>query len=82
MTMTAQSEQATTSQAPATVMYHWIMTIQSGNGRIATSDGSVNVTPGTHTRTQTYDLLLKDVRERFNLPDAVVLFFDLAVDQL
>ncbi|MFE9777749.1 hypothetical protein ACFYPA_06280 [Streptomyces sp. NPDC005775] len=73
--MTAQTETATA------VTYHWIATVQTGRGQIATDDGPVTAVPGVHTHTSTYQAIHANLAEKYG-PNFVVLFFSLTPDQL
>ncbi|MGW5291511.1 hypothetical protein [Streptomyces bacillaris] len=73
--MTAQTE------TPEPVTYHWIATIQTGRGQIATDDGPVTAVPGVHTHTSTYQAIHGSLTEKYGA-NFVVLFFSLTPDQL
>lgn len=65
----------------ASVTYHWIATVQTGDGRISTNDGPVNAIMGVHTHTSTYRAVLANLTEKYG-PDFGLLFFALEPDQL
>jgi hypothetical protein len=73
---TTETAQAATAQ---TVLYHWMMTLQSADGRQATIDGTQPVIEGVHTREQVYAALFPQVKEHFGLGNVgcVCLFFSL-----
>jgi hypothetical protein len=77
--MTATQEASTAVE----VKHHWIMTVQFDHGRrTATYDGSIGVVPGIHTRMSTYTHLREHMQQTVGVDQLVVLFFDLAPDQL
>ncbi|MCX4605463.1 hypothetical protein OG402_33900 [Streptomyces anulatus] len=71
-----------TAQPEATVRtYHWIATIQTDRGQIATDDGPVTAVPGVHTHTTTYQAIQDNLTEKHG-SNFAVLFFSLTPDQL
>lgn len=56
--------------------YHWIITGQAGDGRVATHDGHIDIHP-SHTRMATYTYLRERLQEQMGAAIAV-LYFDLA----
>lgn len=74
--MTAPPETTATA-----LTYHWIATIQTARGQIATDDGPVTAVPGIHTHTTTYQAIQDNLTEKYGA-NFVVLFFSLAPDQL
>ncbi|WP_327066864.1 hypothetical protein [Kitasatospora sp. NBC_01302] len=67
--MTTAEDQSTT--------YHWIITGQSGDGRIATYNGRIEV-HSSHTRMHVYTYLREHLQEQMGGRAVVVLYFDLA----
>ncbi|WP_301124554.1 hypothetical protein [Streptomyces cacaoi] len=66
----------------AWVTFHWIMTLQTGNGRQVTSDGTIPVRGGA-TRQQVCAQLHAAVEQHFGLTGgSVILFFSLEPDNL
>lgn len=65
------------SPAP-TVTLHWIMTIQTDDGRQGTSDGRIDATPGTHTDESTYTTVLHGMKQWMQSDQVTVLFYRLA----
>lgn len=66
--------------------YHWIITLQWGNGFAVTADGVTRFEPGT-TRSHAYQLvrsqMAEDARRKHGLPGGpVVVFFALEPDVL
>lgn len=81
--MTAIAETTPKPTAPIQITYHWVMTVQFDNGRqVATYDGSINVASGQHTRSSTYTHLREHMQQTVGTDQMIVLFFDLAPDQL
>ncbi|MFJ3812259.1 hypothetical protein ACIPWE_38590 [Streptomyces sp. NPDC090073] len=69
-------------QPVAPVKHHWVMTIQTADGRQATTDGVIDVAPGVHTRESSYSEVLRAVKQWAGSDNATVLFFALAPNQL
>ncbi|MEU7149185.1 hypothetical protein AB0B15_14285 [Streptomyces sp. NPDC045456] len=64
------------------IQHHWIMSIQSGDGRMTTDDGSIGVIPGVHTHTQTFNTVRDLLLDKYAFPAAIVVFFSVTPDQL
>ncbi|MDR3081048.1 MAG: hypothetical protein LBV60_08990 [Streptomyces sp.] len=64
-----------------TVTYHWIATVQTGDGRLNTHDGPVTAVPGVHTHTSTYRAVLANLIEKYG-DDFGLVFFALEPNQL
>jgi hypothetical protein len=73
---------STQTDTPDLVKHHWIITTQTARGQLSTSTGSVSATPGVTTRTSTYEQVLEAMTQKHGTDQFVVLFFDLAPDQL
>ncbi|GGS41523.1 hypothetical protein F2B00_22100 [Streptomyces parvus] len=71
----------TQAETPEPVTYHWIATIQTARGQIATDDGPVTAVPGVHTHTTIYQNIQAYLEEKYGA-NFVVLFFSLTPDQL
>lgn len=71
----------TPTETPEPVTYHWIATVQTDRGQIATDDGPVTAVPGIHTRTTTYNAIHANLAEKYG-SNFVVLFFSLEPNQL
>ncbi len=63
----------------AATEYHWVMTVQSSGGKLATNDGIALVNPGD-TRESTYDGVFKAMTGWFGSADVVVLFYSLELN--
>ncbi|MEU4099246.1 hypothetical protein AB0F16_01095 [Streptomyces tanashiensis] len=70
------------TQQPAPVPHHFVITLQTSDGRIATNDGTIPVIPGLHTRMQTYTAVREQIRQSSGLGACIVLFFALEPNQL
>ncbi|MEU5429960.1 hypothetical protein AB0H73_30805 [Streptomyces olivoreticuli] len=81
MTTTSVSGQPAAVR-PEPVVHHWIMTVQTADGRQGTYDGPIDVVPGVHTHTSTYDVVRKFLAEQMGTERFTVLFFAIAPDQL
>jgi hypothetical protein len=75
--MNQQQTSSTPTNNPATTAYHWLMTVQTNDGRQGTNDGIVQVTPGIDTRQSTYVEVLRAMREWIGMNSITVLFFSL-----
>ncbi|MFJ8663113.1 hypothetical protein [Streptomyces sp. NPDC093795] len=80
--MTTPTNVTTPAALPGTVPLHFILTIQTDDGRTVTSDGTVLSVPGAHTRTATFARLREQAMEHWGLSRCVVLFFSLEPNQL
>ncbi|MBW1601787.1 hypothetical protein JJV70_06610 [Streptomyces sp. JJ66] len=64
------------------VKHHWIATVQTAHGLIATEHGSFDVTPGQTTHTATFSQVREVLAGKYDAPNLVFLFFALHPDQL
>lgn len=64
------------------IQHHWIMSLQSGDGRMTTDDGSIGVVPGVHTHQQTFKTVYDRLMNKYGFPAAIVVFFSVSPDQL
>lgn len=64
------------------VVYHWIMTVRTNDGRQGSRDGRINVVPGVHTHEGSYETVRKLMEEWLGVDDLTVVFFSLAPNQL
>ncbi|MGH3584690.1 MAG: hypothetical protein ACRDQ0_00035 [Pseudonocardia sp.] len=76
--MTAQTDTPTAQP----IAYHWVATIQTAGGVIATDDGSIDAVPGVHTHTSTYRAVQACIAKTRGTEDYVLLFFSLTPDRL
>lgn len=64
-------------------VYHWIITVQTERGGIATLDGIVPIVPGVSTHTHLYLYARQAVTERLKISGGFhVLFFTATPDRL
>ncbi len=56
--------------------YHWVMTLQAGDGRRVTTSGLFEV-PAWMGRNEAYERLCEQEKSCYGLEDATVLFFSL-----
>lgn len=82
--MSETTTETTQAAQPEPVLYHWMMTLQSADGRQATIDGTQPVIEGVHTREQVYAALFPKVKEHWGLTNVgcVCLFFSLERNRL
>ncbi len=73
-----------TTTTDQTVAYHWVMTVQTADGRQATTDGTSRVIEGVHTRRQLYNSVYEQVKKHFGLNSVgtTVLFFSIEPNML
>lgn len=76
-----------TSQAVATPetqakQFHWVMTVQTNDGRQATNDGRINAIPGVHTQETTYQAVRNAMKDLVETDHFTVVFFALHLNQL
>lgn len=69
----------TNDQAAA---YHWIMTVQTSDGRQGTSDGPIRLTPGVHTAESAYSFVLAEMKKWIGSENTTVLFYRLSPSTL
>lgn len=74
--------ETTTTDEPAEVAYHWVMTVQTADGRQGTNDGLVNVAPGVHSCQSTYSEVLRAMKQWMGVDNVTVLLFSLQPNQL
>ncbi|CAM5251327.1 hypothetical protein SXANM310S_00020 [Streptomyces xanthochromogenes] len=82
--MNETTETSTTKAAPPErVPYHWVVTLQTADGRQASLDGTIPVAEGS-SRAATYTALVAHVKKHFGMTGvaSVVLFFSLERDVL
>lgn len=72
--------ETTSAAEQAAVPYHWVMTVQTADGRLNTRDAVVEVPQG-FTRKQLFHFVLGQFQEEYGTP-LIVLFFDLQLSQL
>lgn len=81
--MATQTEQSNTeAPQPQPIKHHWVMTVQTSDGRMGTFDGSLPIVPGQHTRTSSYAAVRKHMTEQLGTENLTVLFWSLDADQL
>ncbi|MGW7617392.1 hypothetical protein ACWGLG_16300 [Streptomyces antimycoticus] len=76
--MTAQ--QTTTASEQTTTQYHWIMTVQTSDGRVNTRTAIITV-PDGFTRASAFDYVFKQFKADYGSP-LTVLFFELQPNRL
>jgi len=76
--MTTTAETATPAQHPDPISFHWIMTVQTNDGRQVTNDGKVGAVPGLHTRETTFQAVRDSMKGLVGTDNFTVLFFSLA----
>lgn len=80
---TAQQHSPTQSaDTPAPVAHHWIMTVQTSDGRQGTNDGRISAIPGTHTRESTFTALRAHMKDWIGTDNFTVVFYSLEPNDL
>jgi hypothetical protein len=64
------------------ILLHWVMTVQTNDGRQATNDGRIKAIPGVHTRETTYQAVRNAMKDVVGTDHFTVLLFSLAPNQL
>ncbi|MER6607358.1 hypothetical protein ABT282_15950 [Streptomyces sp. NPDC000927] len=77
--MSTQTE-TQANRIPTTTDWHWVMTVQTSDGRLNTRSAVITV-PDGFTRAQAFDYVFKQFKEDFGIP-LTVLCFDLQPNQL
>jgi len=72
----------TPGDSPAAISFHWIMTVQTNDGRQGTNDGRINAVPGMHTRATTYTAVRKAMEDWMGTAEFTVVFFSLGPDEI
>jgi hypothetical protein len=75
-----QPQQPTPAQATnaaPVVAYHWIMTVQTDDGRQGTNDGQIGALPGIHTDESTYTTVLNGMKKWMETEQVTVVFYRL-----
>lgn len=67
---------------PEPVSYHWVISVHTADGRQASNDGRINVTPGVHTRESSYAAVKKTVEGWLGTDEFSVTFFSLTPNAL
>ncbi|MFD3569688.1 hypothetical protein [Streptomyces sp. NPDC058667] len=80
--MTTTTNATAPAEQPTAVPHHFLITLQTGDGRVVTNDGTIPVIPGAHTRMDTLKAVRQQVMEQWALRgQCIVLFFSLEPDQ-
>ncbi|MFB7937350.1 hypothetical protein [Streptomyces sp. NPDC056049] len=80
--MTTTANATVPAEQPAPVPHHFVITLQTGDGRMVTNDGTIPVVPGLHTRMQTYTAVREQIQQSWGLDACTVLYFSLEPNQL
>lgn len=67
---------------PTPVAHHWIMTVQTSDGRQGTNDGTIGAIPGTHTHATTYTAIRKSMADWMGTTEFTVVFFSLEPNEI
>jgi len=78
---TTTTEAATQASPPEPITLHWIMTIQTSDGRQGTNDGQISAVPGVHTHAETYTVVRAHMKDWIGTDNFTVVFFSLTPNQ-
>jgi hypothetical protein len=76
--MTSTQPETSTAPQPDAIGLHWIMTVQTNDGRQATNDGKIDAVPGVHTRETTFQAVRQAMKNVVGTDHFTVLFYSLA----
>lgn len=79
---TPTPDDGTPTSTPDAVAHHWLMTVQTNDGRQGTNDGTIGAIPGMHTRATTYTAVRKAMEEWIGTPNFTVVFFSLELNAI
>jgi hypothetical protein len=74
---TQTAKPPTTAGHPDEVIHHWIMTVETNDGRQGTNDGVIGAIPGEHTHQSTYSAVRQAMRQWIGTDDFTVVFYSL-----
>lgn len=75
--MTASAPDVAAASQPDPISFHWIMTVQTNDGRQATNDGKVGAVPGLHTHETTFRAVRDSMKGLVGTDHFTVVFFSL-----
>lgn len=79
--MTTTATEAAEASTPEPISLHWIMTVQTSDGRQGTNDGKISAVPGVHTRETTFAAIRKHMKDWIGTDNFTVVFYSLTPDQ-
>lgn len=79
--MTTTATETNKTSTPEPISLHWIMTVQTSDGRQGTNDGKITAVPGTHTRQQTFTAIRAHMKDWIGTDNFTVVFYSIAPDQ-
>nr|WSZ21161.1 hypothetical protein OH837_48820 [Streptomyces canus] len=74
---TAPTEVTTTNSKTDPISFHWVMTVQTNDGRQATNDGKIGAIPGVHTHETTYQAIRTSMTDLVGTDHFTVVFFSI-----
>ena len=80
--MTTTAETTAPTGNPEPILFHWIMTVQTNDGRQATNDGRISGTPGVHTHETTFQVIQNAMKDVVGTDHFTVVFFSLTPNAL
>ena len=75
--MTTTAETTATTGHPDPITFHWVMTVQTHDGRQATNDGKISAIPGVHDHQGTYQAVRNSMKDLVGTDHFTVVFFSL-----
>ncbi|MFK4801686.1 hypothetical protein ACI3K5_23765 [Streptomyces sp. MPA0124] len=76
--MTSTQPETPTAPEADQISLHWVMTVQTNDGRQATNDGKIHAVPGVHTRETTFQAVRQAMKNVVGTDHFTVLFYALA----
>ncbi|MEV5915731.1 hypothetical protein AB0M00_43475 [Streptomyces chartreusis] len=80
--MTTTAETTATTGQPDPILFHWVMTVQTNDGRQATNDGRINAIPGIHDHQSTYKAVQAAMKDVVGTDHFTVVFFSIRPNQI
>jgi len=80
--VTATATETAEPSTPEPISLHWIMTVQTSDGRQGTNDGKITAVPGTHTRETTFTAIRKHMADWIGTDNFTVVFYSLTPNQI
>lgn len=79
---TAPAETTTPTSQPDPISFHWVMTVQTNDGRQATNDGKISAVPGLHTHETTFQAVRNAMKDVVGTDHFTVVFYSLTPNQI
>lgn len=80
--MTTTATETTEASHPDPILFHWVMTVQTNDGRQATNDGRINAIPGVHDHESTFKAVRAAMKDLVGTDHFTVVFFSIRPNQI